>query len=65
MVRNTKIQRRGVRRQRGQGMTEYIVLVGLIAILLMAAVTKFRDAVGSAFNKAADEVNAKITTQIK
>jgi Flp pilus assembly pilin Flp len=31
------------RRRRGQGMTEYIVLVGLIGILLIAAVTRFKN----------------------
>jgi Flp pilus assembly pilin Flp len=30
-------------RRRGQGMTEYIILVGLIGILLVAAVTRFKE----------------------
>ena len=30
-------------RQLGQGMTEYIIIVGLIAILLIAAVKTFRE----------------------
>lgn len=30
-------------RRRGQGMTEYIILVGLIGILLVAAVGRFKD----------------------
>ena len=32
-----------IRRRRGQGMTEYILLVGLIAILLVAVVSRFRE----------------------
>lgn len=33
------------RRRQGQGMTEYIILVGLIAILLVAVVTNFKDSI--------------------
>ncbi len=32
-----------LRRRRGQGMTEYIVIVGLIAILMVAAVERYKD----------------------
>lgn len=32
---------KNIRRRQGQGMTEYIVIVGLIAILLIGAVRKF------------------------
>jgi hypothetical protein len=32
-----------LRRRRGQGMTEYIIIVGLIGILLVAAVEKYKD----------------------
>jgi len=56
--------RRLQRRRRGQGMTEYIVLVGLIAILLIAAVTQFKNALGNAFNNAATKIDNSITTQI-
>jgi Flp pilus assembly pilin Flp len=37
-----------IRTYRGQGMTEYIIIVGLIAILLMVAVGKYRFAVDEA-----------------
>jgi Flp pilus assembly pilin Flp len=33
------------RRRQGQGMTEYIVIVGLIAILLIAAITRYKEQV--------------------
>jgi Flp pilus assembly pilin Flp len=62
---NRRREIRGVRRRRGQGMTEYIVLVGLIAILLIAAVTKFRDAVGNAFNTAASKIENDISKPIQ
>jgi Flp pilus assembly pilin Flp len=45
-------------------MTEYIVLVGLIAILLIGAVTKFKDALGKAFDAATSKVDSSITQQI-
>lgn len=42
-------RRRTIARRRGQGTTEYIVLVGLIAILLVAAVLKFSDQIKITF----------------
>jgi Flp pilus assembly pilin Flp len=60
-MRRARIQRR----RRGQGMTEYIVLVGLIAILLIAAVTQFKNALGNAFNNAASKVDQDIAQKIK
>lgn len=35
----------GMNRRRGQGMTEYIILVGLIAMLLIFAVTRYKNQV--------------------
>lgn len=43
---------KGARRQRGQGMTEYVTLVGLVAILMVGAVRGLQVSVGSAFDKA-------------
>ncbi len=54
--------RRG--RRQGQGMTEYIIIVGLIAILLVGAVTNFKNALGNAFNGATDKINNDITAKI-
>jgi Flp pilus assembly pilin Flp len=52
------------RRRRGQGMTEYIIIVGLIAILLITAVTAFRNALNNTFNAATKKVNSEITAPI-
>jgi Flp pilus assembly pilin Flp len=59
-----KLVNKSLRRRRGQGMTEYIIIVGLIAILLVAAVTKFKDALGKAYEKGAGAIESEITTKI-
>lgn len=61
----TSTVRQARRRRRGQGMTEYIIIVGLIAILLVTAVTAFREALNNTFNKATGKINNDITSQIK
>jgi len=43
--------------RRGQGMTEYIILVGLCAILLIAAVTQFSTAIDTAIQGSSGTVN--------
>lgn len=45
------------RRRRGQGMTEYIMLVGLIGILLITAVTRFKDQIQWTIEGSAGAVN--------
>ena len=52
-------------RKRAQGMTEYIIIVGLIGLLLVAAVGKFRDALGGAFSAGAGTITNHITDQMK
>lgn len=42
--------------QRGQGMTEYIILVALIAVVCIAAVKIFGKKTNEGFNEAADHV---------
>jgi len=59
------LARRRLRRRRGQGMTEYIIIVGLIAILLITAVTKFKNALAGAFGAASDKVNSDIRDEIQ
>ena len=61
----TSTVRQARHRRRGQGMTEYIIIVGLIAILLVTAVTAFREALNNTFNKATGKINNDITSQIK
>jgi Flp pilus assembly pilin Flp len=46
-------------------MTEYIVLLGLIAILLIPAVVAFRDALRAAFEKSSAEIQEEVTSKIK
>lgn len=53
------------RRRRGQGMTEYIIIVGLIALLLVAAVLNFKNALQGAFDQGSSTIQNKITDQIK
>jgi Flp pilus assembly pilin Flp len=59
----TKNRRTQIRRRRrlGQGMTEYIVLVGLIAIMLITAVGKFKGSLESAFGAAQSSIDTKVT----
>ena len=45
-------------------MTEYIIIVGLIAILLVGAVTNFKDALKNAFTKSTNKINTDITAKI-
>ena len=62
MIRTNQLKK--VIRRRGQGMTEYIIIVGLIAILLVPAVNLFKKALGDAFQKSTNEINTKVTSQI-
>jgi len=57
--------KKNLRRRNGQGMTEYIIIVGLIAILLVAAVTKFKNALQNAYVAGAETIQTKITDKIK
>ena len=45
-------------------MTEYIIIVGLIAILLVGAVQAFKKALNGAFMKGANAIDSEITSQI-
>jgi len=56
-MRNVARQLRSVGRRRGQGLTEHIMIVTLIAILLTAAIYKVRIGVGDAFDATSDRVN--------
>ena len=53
-----------LRRRSGQGMTEYIIIVGLIAILLVPAVKLFKGAIQGAFQKSTDTIQSEVTSQI-
>jgi Flp pilus assembly pilin Flp len=61
----TKKTIQNLRRRRGQGMTEYIIIVGLIAILLVGAITKFKGALENTYNASTNSITANVTSQIK
>jgi Flp pilus assembly pilin Flp len=52
------------RNQRGQGMTEYIILVALIAVVCIAAVKYFGAKTKEGFNQASDQVQG-VTQDMK
>ncbi len=52
-------------KRRGQGLTEYVIVVGLVGVVLVGTVTKFKDAVGNAYDKSANAIETKITKEIK
>jgi Flp pilus assembly pilin Flp len=56
---------RNLRRRRGQGMTEYIIIVGLIAILLVTAVSTFKNKLEETFNKSTNSIDTNVTQKIK
>jgi Flp pilus assembly pilin Flp len=60
VTKNRRVQIRR-RRRLGQGMTEYIVLVGLIAIMLIGAVGKFKGALEKAFGAATKQIDDSVT----
>ena len=50
--------------QEGQGMTEYIILVALIAVAALAAVKYFGGKTKGSFNAAGDSVQNNVTAKI-
>jgi pilus assembly protein Flp/PilA len=64
-MKNVSLKLKNLRRRRGQGMTEYIIIVGLIAILLIGAVEAFKGKLEETFNKSTNAINNKVTSQIK
>lgn len=53
-----KLIRKLARRRRGQGMTEYIIIVGLIAIVLIAAIKQFSGALQTTYGQATTGVTS-------
>jgi len=54
------VSRRGIR-QRGQGMTEYVILVGLCALLLIGAVNRYGFALYEAIAGSSAAIEAYVT----
>jgi pilus assembly protein Flp/PilA len=57
-------QIRNLRRRRGQGMTEYIVIVGLIGMLCIGAVRTFGGSLSNSFGAASNRIDNDITKAI-
>jgi Flp pilus assembly pilin Flp len=49
---------------RRQGMTEYVIIVGLIAIVMIPTVTKFKTAMSGAFDEAGSTLTSKVTNEL-
>ena len=64
-MKTISLKLRNLRRRRGQGMTEYIIIVGLIAILLITAVETFKNKLQDTYSKATDKIDKSVTSQIK
>ena len=52
------------RKQSGQGMTEYIIIVGLIAIFLITAVKAFGTTLSGTFGAASSKIETEVTGAI-
>jgi len=50
--------------QSGQGMTEYILIIALIAIAVIAAVRIFGGSVSSGFQSAANQINSNTSGSV-
>ena len=59
MVKRIRCWVRSLRQEGGQGMTEYIIIVGLVAIAAIGVVTVFGNEVRALFGAAADGLNGE------
>ncbi len=64
-MKTISLKMKNLRRRRGQGMTEYIIIVGLIAILLVTAVSTFKNKLEETFNKSTNSIDTNVTQKIK
>ena len=54
-----------LRRRRAQGMTEYIIIVGLVAIAVITAVNTFGTSVNDGFKKSNTKLNTEVVAKIQ
>jgi Flp pilus assembly pilin Flp len=64
-MKTVSLKMKNLRRRRGQGMTEYIIIVGLIAILLITAVETFKNKLGETFQKSTTAIDTHVTQKIQ
>ena len=64
-MKTMSMKLRNLRRRRGQGMTEYIIIVGLIAILLISAVEAFKDKLAQTYSKSTQAIDSHVTSKIQ
>ena len=60
-MKTLSMKLRNLRRRRGQGMTEYIIIVGLIAILLISAVELFKNKLEETYSKSTKAIDDHVT----
>jgi Flp pilus assembly pilin Flp len=58
MLKTKRVRKNG--KQSGQGMTEYIIIVGLIAIFLIAAVKAFGTTLNSVWTKSEEKIQSEV-----
>lgn len=54
-----------IRDQRGQGMTEYILIVALIAVAAIVAVKMFGGQVNELFSKSSEKISSETSSSLK
>ncbi|HZU96133.1 MAG TPA: hypothetical protein VFF73_05445 [Planctomycetota bacterium] len=64
-MKTLSMKMKNLRRRRGQGMTEYIIIVGLIAILLITAVETFKNKLGETYSKSTNAIDQHVTQKIQ
>ena len=63
-MKHTTTRRRQQPRRRGQGMTEYIIIVGLIAVALITAVNQYSFRVDEAIQGTTNAMDTRVTGQM-
>lgn len=57
--------KRQLKNQRGQGMTEYILIVALIAVAAIVAVKMFGGQVNELFSKSSEKISSETSDVLK
>ena len=57
------LPKKNLRKARGQGMTEYIIIVALIAIAAIGVITLFGDNIKALFGMSADALSGQTTVK--